>query len=577
MEKFKIKLKKTYQNVKYNIKKYIKELTIPFIMVLLAIFILIIPLLNNKISFGHDYKFHATNTIINYDSIDILKLKLTLPQIYGKNIANGLGYGTGIFYPSLTNYLASYITVILNLTYQNSVLSLTYLGILIIVASGLIMYKFTKRISNDKYVSAISAITYISYSYFLCNIYARNALGESLISIFLPLVLYGLYELFLGNEEKFIPLFVTGYVGMINSHLVISIFITIIIIIMFLFNLKKVSKKEKLKKLILASILILLMSGQYLVPLLEHRILGEYVVFEENVMYNITSIKQHTLNIFDYVLVKYKTGNGVEVYFGFITIISMIITIILNRKIFKNNEKKVFKNILLLTIISMILSSKIIPWNYVPQYLKMIQFPWRICGITSLGVSILSGYFIKLIEPKYKKTVSIFMILIIIFFGYATIPKENMQEIFHPAELSIGNQQEYLPVKTKNNLDYFENRNQEIIIKNGNAKIKTKENITPYLNTEIELMTEKVTIELPRLYYLGYKIILKEQNGNKNKIDYYENEYGFIELEINKSGILEVDYKGTIANRISNYICFITIAICVIKFIYNLHIKKKKD
>lgn len=577
MEKFKTKKQKNYQNIKQNIKKYIKELPIPFIMISLALFILIIPLLNNKISFGHDYKFHATNTIITYDSIDILKLKLTLPQIYGKNIANGLGYGTGIFYPSLTNYLASYITVIFNLTYQNCVLSLTYLGILIIIASGLIMYKFTKRISNDKYISAISAITYISYSYFLCNIYARNALGEALISIFFPLVLYGLYELFFGNNEKFLLLFVIGYVGMINSHLVISIFITIIIIIMFLFNLKKVLKKEKLKKLILASILILLISGPYLVPLLEHRTLGEYVVFEENIMYNITSIKQHTLNIFDYIIVRYKTGNGVEVYFGFITIISLIITIIFNKKIFKNDESKIFKNILLLTIISIILSSKIIPWDYIPEFLKMIQFPWRICGITSLGVSILSGYFIKLINPKYKKTVAVFMMILIIFFGYATIPKENMQEIFHPTEMSIGNQKEYLPIKTKNNLDYFENRDQAIIIKDGNAKIKIKENITPYLNTEIELITEKVKIELPRLYYLGYEIILKEVNGKKNKIKYYENQYGFIELEINKSGILEVDYKGTIANRIANYISFITIFICIIRFIYKLRIKKKKD
>jgi len=231
MEKFKKKIKEICERIKHNTKKYVKEFPIPFIGVLIAIFILIIPLLDNKISFGHDYKFHATNNIINHDSIDILKLKLTLPQIYGRNIANGLGYGTGIFYPSLTNYLTSYITIIFNLTYQNCVLSLTYLGILIIIASGLIMYKFTKRISNDKYVSAISAITYISYSYFLCNIYARNAFGEALISIFLPLVLYGLYELFLGNKEKFLPLFVIGYIGMINSHLVISIFITIIIII----------------------------------------------------------------------------------------------------------------------------------------------------------------------------------------------------------------------------------------------------------------------------------------------------------------------------------------------------------
>ena len=104
------KKQKKLKQINYNIKKILSLPSKPFIGLLIAIFILIIPLLNNKISFGHDYKFHATNNIVTYNSIDILKLKLTLPQIYSKKIANGFGYGTGIFYPSLTNYLASYIT-----------------------------------------------------------------------------------------------------------------------------------------------------------------------------------------------------------------------------------------------------------------------------------------------------------------------------------------------------------------------------------------------------------------------------------------------------------------------------------
>ena len=564
---------KKIKKERYNEKK-IKLLSKPFIGLLIAIFILILPLLDNKISFGHDYKFHATNNIVTYDSISILKLKLTLPQIYGKNIANGFGYGTGIFYPSLTNYLVSYITYFLNLSYKNCVLSLTYISILIIILSGLIMYNFTKKISNDEYVAAISAMTYISYSYFLCNIYARNALGEALISIFLPLVFYSLYELFLGDEKKFLPLFIIGYIGMINSHLVLSILITIIIIIMFLFNYKKVFKKDKLKNLILASILILLIVSPYLIPLLEHRLFGNYVVFEKNVMYNLASIKEHTLSMFDYFIVKYKTDNGVEVYFGYITIISSIATIIFNKKIFKKDEKDIYINIILFIIISMLLSSKILPWDYMPNFIKMIQFPWRMCGITSLGVAMLSGYFIKIIELKYKKIVAIFMSILIVFFGFATIPKENMQEIFHPEKMSIGNQEEYLPVNAKKNINYFENRNQEIITKKGETEINIIKNSTPYLNAEIILNTEKAIIELPRLYYLGYEITLKEPNGKKYIINYYENEYGFIEFKINRSGILEVNYKGTIANQIANYVCLITMTICILICIYK-KVKKR--
>ena len=109
--------------------------------------------------------------------------------------------------------------------------------------------------------------------------------------IFIPLIFLGLYELFWGDEKKFLPLFTIGYIGMINSHLVLSVYLTITIIIIFLCFLEEILKKEKIKKLLLASIVILLISSPYLVPLLEHKMFGNYVVFEPNSMYSIDSIK----------------------------------------------------------------------------------------------------------------------------------------------------------------------------------------------------------------------------------------------------------------------------------------------
>lgn len=562
----------------YNkIKNKIKA-SLPFICLVITIIILIYPLIGNKVSYGHDYLFHATNNILNYTNIDVFKLNMLLPKIFGGTIANGFGYGTGIFYPPMTYYLTSYITFIFNLSYQNCVLSLTYLEILIIIASGLVMYKFTKRISKDNHVAAISSITYISYSYFLCNIYTRNALGESLIAVFLPLVFYGLYELFNNNDKKFYLLFIIGYIGMIHSHLVISLFITIIILIIFIINYKKVFKKDIIIKLSIASILILLISSPYLVPLLEHKIYGNYTVFEKNTMYQDSQIIEYTLSLSDYLLVKYKTQNGIELYFSFVTLVTTILTIIYNKKIFKKANKKIYFNTLLLIIISVIISSKIFPWEKMPYFIKIIQFPWRLCILTSFGISILSGYFIKLIDKKYQKIIACLIIVLIIFFGYATIPRENLTTVFHPSKMHMGNQYEYLPINTKNNLSYFNSRNQDIIIKEGNANINITKNNTPYLKSEIALISNSIKVELPRLYYLGYEIIMKDEKGNKNAIKYYENEFGFIELELTKSGILEVNYKGTLASKISNYICIIAIitwisVIIYIKYQDKIHIK----
>ena len=92
----------------------------------------------------------------------------------------------------------------------------------------------------------------------------------------------------------------------------------------------------------------------------------------------------------------------------------------------------------------------------------------------------------------------------------------------------------------------------------GRANIHTKINRAPYLLADVNLNSKQVTVELPRLYYLGYKITLKDVEGKIHNLDYKEDKYGFIKTEIPKSGELEVKYKGTSINRISLIVVFIS-------------------
>ena len=71
---------------------------------------------------------------------------------------------------------------------------------------------------------------------------------------------------------------------------------------------------------------------------------------------------------------------------------------------------------------------------------------------------------------------------------------------------------------------------------------------------------------------MGYEIKLKTSDGNEEKIDYYENENGFMEFGINKSGIIIIDYKGTTLNKIANIISILMIIIYLI-FVF---VKKKR-
>lgn len=571
----------------HYIKKIINKIPNKILLILiLATLLLISPLIiDNKIATNSDYEFHITNLILNQGYINPIKLDLFIPKIFSGNIANGFGYGTGIFYPPLSYYLTCYISYFLNLINQNSILSPIYLQTIVILISSIIMYKFIKRVSKDKCIAIIGSLSYISSTYFLCDIYIRFALAESLTFVFIPLVFWGLYELFYGDEKKFNILFIIGYLGMIHSHLVLAVYLTIIIFILLILNFKKILKRDKIKKLFISSLIILLISSPYLVPLLEHKIFGTYSVFEPNFMYTSESIKEQAINLNKLITIQ---NYGVKTNFNHIILIITILTTLLNKKIFQKEEKRIFKIALVVTILSIFISTKYFPWNIMPEILKTIQFPWRLLGLASFGMSMITGYIIKITNEKYKKIFTLIISIFIVLTGYFGIitskdtifSKEQILKPTIPNHMSMGVQMEYLPRKTITNIVYYYNRNQDIAITSGEATTKILDNKNLNLKSQIELTTNKATIELPRLYYLGYVIKLTDENNNTDIIKYYENKNGFIELEVNKSGILKVSYEGTLANKISNYVSIITIIICILIIINKkiLHkIKKAKN
>jgi len=555
--------KNTIKITKEKILKRLSTIPKPVLGLLFAILVLTSPLFGNEISLGHDHEFHMTNLYLNYKSINIFKLDILLPKVFGGTIANGFGYGTGLFYPPLSYYLTSYIASILNYFNKNIYLSISVLEIITIILSGTFMYILLKRIFKEYNIASIGSISYISSTYFLCNIYTRCALAEMLTFIFIPIVFLALYELFFGKKERFNILFIIGYVGMIHSHLVLSVYLTLIICILFLFFSKKVLKKDIIKKLLFSSIIILLISSSYLIPLLEHKIYGDYVVFSPNGMYSKYFIEENGIRLHEFYTITTKPNN-IKIYLNLIVMTLSIITIIYNKKIFKNEQRKIYLITLILILVSAYLSSSYFPWKKAPQFLKMIQFPWRLRGILAFSLAILAGNSIKVIKEENKNLILILLALAIIFYGNNTIDLSNFEYPLDLYKLNMGVENEYLPTKTKDNYAYYLLRKEDINIKKGEAEINTLDNNSPYHKLQIELTTENITIELPRLYYLGYEIKLTDDEDNIKKIDYYENEFGFIETEINKSGLLEVSYEGTFANKISNYITFTTATICII-------------
>ena len=232
-------------------KKFLSKINIHYFVIFLVAVILFASY-GRGYDMKHDGIFHFANLmgfIANFEIFNISK-------IVGI-VANDFGYGTGIFYPPLAHHFIVYIYEILNI-FGLQIFAAVKIGyFLSFLLSGIFMYIFVSKVFKNKNAAILSSIFYMFFPYHILDIFFREAMSESFIFIFIPLIFLGLYYLFNNEKRKFLLCFVIGYTGAILSHLVLSIYLTLFVILFLLFNYKKVFNKTNILNLCLASIFIL--------------------------------------------------------------------------------------------------------------------------------------------------------------------------------------------------------------------------------------------------------------------------------------------------------------------------------
>ena len=74
---------------------------------------------------------------------------------------------------------------------------------------------------------------------------------------------------------------IVGAVGLILTHLIVTMYTAIFAIIYLIINYKKLKNKLVIKKLIVSILFILIITAFFWMPLLEHKNSAEYEVFKE--------------------------------------------------------------------------------------------------------------------------------------------------------------------------------------------------------------------------------------------------------------------------------------------------------
>lgn len=535
------------QLVLYSKKRLIKPILAIFIF---SIIIMLLDISNGYIK-GHDTDFHfpAITAIVEQLSWDNLFVQEPL-----KYIGNNFGYGTRLFYPPLPHLVAAYITKMLTIFGINNVaIGMRITQWLTFFLSGVTFYLLSTKLFKNKKISVILACFYMTAPYHLSEIFVRDAFSEMFIPIAIPLIVLGLLNLVEKNYKKFFLYFIGGYVIAIFSHLAMTIYFTIIILVTFFtVYFKEIFTRKNILCLVIASIGVLLATASFWMPLLEIKIKGSYGIFmpyyiteKGGLAYSTISIKE--LFAFDREIDFHYIRFNLQFVVTIMFFISLIY--ILKAKLFK---EKWVRFLLVFTLISVIMVTSIFPWKYTPDILQTLQFPWRLALYILFGSILFSGIFLKHFEcKKYFNIICCILVCFALLETYINIDHLEEEQI----DLSnlnnskcMGNQLEYLPENALNNIDYFNNRSDEIIFLSGSGEANIITNDVPYLKFEVNT-NEIVTIELPRIYYMGYKLTI-----NDEEVKLSESDNGFLQATISKNGTYELTYSGTKVMQIANVI-----------------------
>ncbi|MDR1882158.1 MAG: hypothetical protein LBR26_05175 [Prevotella sp.] len=524
-----------------------------FLLVLFALSLFMVCRLGPVSTYaGHDYFFNTGRFNV---LIQALKSG-NYPVYMDYNALGGYGYFTKGFYPDLVllPFAALGIFTGTLVAYDAMIFTMTFL-------CGLFMFHAVNGVFKNTFVASVSAILYSFSAYRLFDWYNRAALGESLSFTFLPVVFLGLYRIIKGDHRKWYLLTI-GYSLLVYTHLLSSFlaFITLVLIVVVCYR-PLVKEPERIACLALAAIVALPIVSSYMLTLLEQMFSN---TFYYSVKENITG--QTKLGLEDLVrgalsgILYSKTENMAGMG-------PLLVCLPLLRLFVKERTPyiKIADFCVLIGIILLVSASAVFPWGRLP--LGFIQFPWRFYEFITFFFAVSGAYYLSLVLKTRKHRIiagaGVISFTLLVFVvsdhNYKYWQSLAMSEAPHwfTGAASVDNEYylgglEYLPVKTPSH-NYIHQRGDTVISERAKTEVSNfqrKEGVTSF---DIKTGSPDM-IEVPLVYYKGYKATLDEK-----ELLVEESDYGLIRIPVNGSGKVEIYYAGTTLQKAGGYISVLSI------------------
>ena len=528
------------------------------ITLLLASIVFCFPCFNDTANIMDDMPFHLGRI----RSITAnLRAGNLLPTVYG-DAANNFGYAAAFFYPDLLLYIPAFLA----LSGFELIRAYQIFIILITIATAATMYFATKRmLSNlqtchcykrhpghcltvEQALALLATIFYLAFPYRLINIYLRGALGEILAFTFLPIVFCGLSEIFFARKNSW-KLLTFGMAGLLYSHIISSLMVSISILLIIAFNLR--SAWQLKFAFLKAGIVAAFLGAAFLLPLIEQ--------MQSNQFYY--NVKNPFGSLSEQAIVVIAMPTPLTLLMTNITTVSILCFLYIWLK--KREWYPKITMLLFATIYLILMTSNLFPWflfENIPLF-KHIQFPWRILLFVSYFASLLcalvSLYFLSSRPAFWYFSLATIAIIAGISFTNVLIhlSSEHKKPInYTPPAISVG-RGEYLPAKIKFAGLARQLATPTIIVGEVTTDSYAKSgNIAEFIFSNA---SSKLSLEFPVIYYKGYTASL-----NNKPLPVTESKNGLIQIAIHEtdSGRLIINYEHTWIQIIA-YIISLTTAL----------------
>lgn len=389
---------------KDNLQKYRAHVLVCGIAMLASI-----PLFSDFLYEGFDMQFHLARIEGIYQAMRAGDFPVRL------NPVQNAGYGdlSAVMYPQLFLYPAAalrFFGVSLMLCYKTLLAGMN-------LCSAYMAYYCGKNVCRSGKIGIWASVFYTFASYRIIDIYMRHALGEALAMAFLPLVVWGTYEILWGDRKKWY-LLAFGMTGVLQSHVLSTQMCALFMVFELILCLVKSPKREWMGRIcsgMMAMGVTILLNASFLVPFLYfsgQKLNCFYIEnnFPEGYAY-FTQLFAMFLSTEHFSLSPGSTEGEMAITVGSVLLFGAIL-FCANQAGKRGQEHTghVGRHCLAYGVIALFLSSWLFPWEKLLQtetlkkIITPLGFSWRFLGIATIMLCLVSA--IALVEASADRAVS---------------------------------------------------------------------------------------------------------------------------------------------------------------------------